>query len=155
MANEKLSEVAFRYTCELCDCKCGNKTNFDKHLYTNKHMNNLMANNNAKKNDNMANNNNLIEKDKRVYVCKNCNNEYAHQSSLCKHKKSCKPRENIQMVITPVAMDDSASLRAIIIELIKSNSELQAQQVKSTSDLQKQIFELCKNGTNIREPTVP
>jgi hypothetical protein len=154
MANEKLSEVVFRYTCEMCDYKCCNKTNYDKHLSTRKH---LMANNNAKNQDNSANNtNNFIEQDKRAYVCQKCNKEYVHQSSLCKHKKTCKPRENIQMQIKD---DDSASLHNIIAELIKNNNdfqrqvmlqtnELQAQHARQTNELQKQILELCKNGTN-------
>jgi len=78
----------------------------------------------------------------RVYTCESCNNEYQHHSSLCKHKKTCKSRDTIQMEIKPEISDDS-SLKDIIIELIKSNSELH----KQSNELQKQVIELCKNGT--------
>jgi hypothetical protein len=46
------------------------------------------------------------------------------------------------MEIKPEISDDS-SLKDIIIELIKSNSELH----KQSNELQKQVIELCKNGT--------
>ena len=133
MANEKLPKVALEYTCELCDYKCCNKTNYNKHLYTNKHMNRINANNFTNST------NEKLPKVAFIYKCENCNNEYVHQSSLCKHKKTCRSRDNMQMEITPA---DTPSLEVIIVELIKSNTELQ-----------KQVIELCKNGTNNNNTT--
>jgi hypothetical protein len=136
MANEKLLKVASEYSCDLCHYKCCNKTNYNKHLYTRKHMNHINANNFTNST------NEKLLKVARVYTCESCNNEYQHHSSLCKHKKTCKSRDTIQMEIKPEISDDS-SLKDIIIELIKSNSELH----KQSNELQKQVIELCKNGT--------
>jgi hypothetical protein len=116
MANEKLSEVVVRYKCEMCDYKCGNKTNYDKHLSTNKHANNVTANNNANIGDNITNN--------RVYTCQNCNNVYAHQSSLCKHIKTCKHRENIQTTIGSDISTVKPINQSLIHTLLNDNKEL-------------------------------
>ena len=62
------------------------------------------------------------------YSCEKCNKIYAHQSGLCKHRKTCNPA-------SAVTVDDNLTLTELVRELIKSNSELQ-----------KQVVELCKNG---------
>ena len=67
MDNEKLLKVAFEYTCEKCDYKCFNKTNYIKHLSTRKHLEDKMDN---KK----------LLKVAYAYSCENCNATYKHQS---------------------------------------------------------------------------
>jgi hypothetical protein len=96
-----------------------------------------MANNNAKNQDNSANNtNNFIEKGKRTYTCQNCDNEYVHQSSLCKHKKTCKPRENIIMEIrdekstSDTVVHDNQSLIHILVSENKELRNLLIEQAK-------------------------
>ncbi len=74
MANEKLRKVAKEFVCEPCEYKCCNEFNYKKHLLTRKH----------------SRTNGTNEKSQKVaYKCENCNNTYAHQSSLCKHKRTC------------------------------------------------------------------
>jgi len=65
------------------------------------------------------------------FACTNCNNTYKYKSGLCKHKKQCKPKPEPELV------SDPNSIYEIVKELVKSNQELQ-----------KQIIELCKNGTH-------
>jgi hypothetical protein len=68
-----------------------------------------------------------------VYACNICAQTYKHRSSLCKHKKQCQP-----VVHTPPPPpNETQSLCELVKELVKSNQELQ-----------KQVIELCKQGTH-------
>ena len=64
------------------------------------------------------------------YKCSICTKKYKHQSSLCKHTKICNT--------------ESPQLSNLIIEVLRSNSELQ----KQNQEIQKQMMDLCKNGIN-------
>jgi hypothetical protein len=125
-----------------------------------------MANNNAKNKDNSANNtNNFIEKGKRTYTCQNCDNEYVHQSSLCKHVKTCKPRENIIMEIRDdkstsdtivhdnqslihTLLNDNKELRNLLVEQAKEYMNFINQQNtehrKETSDILNKVVDNAK-----------
>ena len=152
MLNEKLLKVAFEFSCKKCDYICYNKTNFNKHLSTRKHLATNIANE-------------KLLKVASIYKCEKCHALYKHQSSLCKHKKTC-IIENIticQSVCSPA--DETEILSNLVKELIKSNQELakqnqetqlqnqevtkQNQEVtKQNLELQKHVIELCKNGTH-------
>lgn len=127
-ADNTIYKESGRFTCEKCDYKCDNKTNYDKHLLTNKHLTNMT--------------NNVVEKNDPIYTCHICNNNYVHQSSLCKHIRKCKPKENIKVDIETC---DLASLKNIIVELIQSNNELR----KQSLELHTQVLELCKDRISI------
>ena len=143
--NEILLKVANNYSCEKCDYMCSNKTNFNKHLFTRKHIN---ANNtNAK-----------LLKVASTYDCCNCGNVYKHCSSLCKHKKTC-IKENITISFNECSLnDDNTILSNLVKELVQGNQELAKQNhdvllqnqelAKQSQELQKHVIELCKNGTH-------
>ena len=61
-----------------------------------------------------------------VYSCNVCNKIYKDRTGLWRHSKTCK---------TP---DNMTALTNMVIELVKSNN-----------DLQKQVLELCKGGTHV------
>ena len=131
MDNEKLLKVASGFSCKKCDYICYNKTNFNKHLSTRKHL--------ADNNDNKK-----LLKVASIYKCDSCSNIYKHQSGLCKHKKTC-VIENITMCqIACSPADEMAILSNLVKELMKSNQETQLQ----NQELQKHVIELCKNGTH-------
>jgi hypothetical protein len=131
MDNEKLLKVASGFSCEKCDYICYNKTNFNKHLSTRKHL--------ADNNDNKK-----LLKVASIYKCDSCSNIYKHQSGLCKHKKTC-VIENITMCRSACSpADEMAILSNLVKELMKSNQETQLQ----NQELQKHVIELCKNGTH-------
>ena len=123
MDNQKLLKVAFNYTCEKCDYGCYNKTNFAKHLGTRKH--------NFNNNDNEK-----LPKVVSTFECKTCGNSYKYQSGLCKHSKSCQPKPESQPQPQP-QLSDITTLTTLIMEL-----------VKNSTDVQKQVLELCKSGTS-------
>ncbi len=129
MDKEKLSKVAFNYVCEKCDYGCYNKTNFAKHLGTRKH-----------KNDNGK-----LSKVVSMFDCNNCGNSYKHQSGLCKHVKSCKPKPKPETQPQPQQSNPE----------ITTLTNLMMEFIKSSTDIQKQVIELCKTGiTNNNNNTI-
>ena len=140
--NEKSQKVARQFTCEPCDYICCNKYDYNKHLSTRKHTN--AKNACDKPND-------LSQKIAKTYTCTGCNREYKHQSSLCKHSKTCDYKR-----IDVTDTSDVTTLTNLVMELVTNNNELhkQSQELQRQSqDFQKQLLELCKNGTNINNTT--
>lgn len=124
--SNKKEYVDSKFTCEKCDYKCCNKFDFNKHLLTRKHLED------NEKSQNVAN----------EFKCKNCGNIYKYKSGLCKHAKTCKMTTQIQSQIpiqpqsqiqTQPQSSELATLTNLIMEL-----------VKNSTDIQKQLIELCK-----------
>ena len=121
MANENNPKIPKSFECNLCDFICFNKKDYKRHLVTRKH---LIANNTNLNNPSIP----------TVYTCNVCAQVYKHRSSLCKHKKQCKP---VVINTPPPPINETQSLCELVKELVKSNQELQ-----------KQVIELCKQGTH-------
>jgi hypothetical protein len=122
------SENSFKFICEKCDFKCCKKGNYDKHIITRKHqiIYNLLQNND--------------EKNPKKHECI-CGKEYKHRQGLFTHKKSCtyEPPKKHKLYekdnIVEVLLKENNDFKNIILDLVKSNT-----------DLQKQMMEVCKNG---------
>jgi hypothetical protein len=112
------------YHCEICDYSIARKSSFDKHLLSTRHTNRTLLNNIEQKSCDVDN-----------LVCKTCNKIYKARNSLWYHLQKCKPIEDSSQTDKP---EDVKNLTTIVIELIKSNNELQ-----------KQVLEVCKNGSTI------
>lgn len=65
------------FYCKICDVKCRDKFNFNRHLQSKAHLR-IMT-------DNQNEGDNLDKK----FICE-CGKKYNFSSGLCKHKKSCK-----------------------------------------------------------------
>jgi hypothetical protein len=115
--NKKTPKNAAKFICKTCDFKCCKESEYNRHLLTRKHK--ILTNPNEKTPKN-ADKNNECE----------CGKQYKHMSSLCNHKKICKYLLNDE----PSEKDETTSDKKLIMELLKSNNELQ-----------KQIIELCKD----------
>ena len=142
MLTKKLSNVVNNYSCELCDYNCSNKTNYEKHLTTRKHINayECLQNNNVKF--------------QKKYSCCICNKEYDFRQSLYRHKKICKLNEGTIPQVE-IINDSSNNVIKLLInenkELINENKEFKnliLEMMKSNNDLQQKMFELCKNNNN-------
>ena len=141
--NEKSRKTPSSNFCELCDYVCCVKKDFTKHLSTRKHLKAIETNNKS-----------LVVPIR--FSCEKCTAVYKHQSSLCKHKKTCSPlvtisiqdtsSPNITCSIQDVGSrtDEIEILSNLVKELLKSNQETQLQ----NQELQKHVIELCKNGTH-------
>ena len=122
-------KISKKYCCEICDYNTDRKSNIENHFISAKHIKEI----NGTKNKQILSNN---------YICESCNKIYQTTSGLWKHKQKCikesineeKEKEKDEYNITP----------DLIIEIIKQNQQLQ----KQNYDLQTQVLELCKNGTN-------
>ena len=115
--NKKNAENAECFFCEVCDFKCSKQSNWNKHISTQKHK--ILIN---------PNEINAVKK----FSC-NCGKIYKHMSTLCAHKQKCLQPEN---KILDASSNEVVVLTNLILELVKSNG-----------DLQKQVLEVCKNGT--------
>jgi len=120
----------YRFCCDTCGIKTNNKKDYTKHCATAKHNNRTKMG--------------KIEQKcpLEMYACKLCSKEYKARNSLWYHEQKCTVKENTEShntEITTIASDETniSNLSNIVIELIKSNT-----------DLQKQMMEVCKTTTS-------
>ena len=107
------------FFCELCDYNTSNKKDWNKHIDTIKHQNLL----------------NPTQKIQKEYTC-NCGKIYKHSSTLYAHKKVCtklKPETLPENVVVDSSSNEIKLLTNLVLELVKSNT-----------DLQKQMMEVCQ-----------
>ena len=111
------------YICDSCSIMCNKKSEWIRHIATRKH----------KINENGEIINTL---DTEVYEC-NCGKIYKERTGLWRHKKKCNFNENIiteNVVIQDASANEIKVLTTLVLELVKSNN-----------DLQKQVLDVCKN----------
>ena len=109
MLQKEFQKKDFKFYCEKCDYYSKRKSQFERHLHTNKHKNNECY---------------IKATEKVPYNCL-CGKIYKHHSSFYRHKKECKykPDEketNIEKLTTDETVD---LVKALIIE----NKKLQEQ----------------------------
>jgi hypothetical protein len=116
-----------KYICDVCDYNTCNKKDFIKHTSTVKHKTNVNGNKMEIQE---------IEKVpiKESYAC-NCRKIFKTNSGLWKHRKTCDVKNNANN-------EDITSLTNLVLEVVKSNNELQ----KQNQEMQKQMIDICKNG---------
>ena len=134
--NKKRLKNAKEFKCETCDFICFKKCDWDRHISTRKH-------------ENLTNPNYLgISADKNEFQCIKCNKIYKHLSTLSAHKKKCKTILSSEIPETTTVQDENMILneldmKSLIVELVKSNTELQ----KQTLEMQQQMLDVCKNSS--------
>lgn len=126
MANKKSPEF---HRCEDCDYNTANKYDFRKHVLTGKHKKNM------KKLEKGLTIGKELDKSPdhnfTKFKCK-CGNLYSHQSSLCKHKKSCNLSQK----------EEGKDLNKLVMKLINENQKLKDTLITQNTELQKTITEL-------------
>lgn len=124
------------YSCDVCNYCTIRKNNYEKHLVTRKHLMSVQSN------ERMPINQCITQ-----YCCEHCGNVYSDNSGLWRHKKKCQK---------------SSQIESLLIELIKSNNELQNRIVNTqvtsnvncnnkTFNLNVYLNETCKNAMNMSE----
>ena len=115
------------FECKDCDFKCSNKNDYNRHNLTRKHK--MLTNVDTES-----------VKNSLKFIC-DCGKEYNHRQSLSVHKKKCilKKTETIIEEKNEPITDTNIELsdKNLILTLIQQNNELQ-----------KQMLEVIKNGTN-------
>jgi hypothetical protein len=120
-----------KFHCILCDYYTSRKSQYDRHLLTSKHKNTdkLLTNTDIKSSESSE-----ITLITNNFSC-NCGKEYKHRQSLFNHKKKCMTESIIEEKNTSESVDIFD--KNLILTLIQQNNALQ-----------KQMFEVIKNGTN-------
>ena len=108
MLSEKLQKNKKTYYCEMCHYICSNKTNYVKHLQTNKH-NAQRCSYNAQP---------IVAK----YECV-CGNSYKHVQSYNRHKSSCSVFNGETTQPEHQQQPSSQVDMMVVLELLKQNQE--------------------------------
>ena len=155
MATEKTPKIKQEMLCENCDFMCSKKSDWERHILTNKHKkaeNGVISNTSNIKNADFKEN-------AEAFCCGICNHTYNSRTGLWRHKKKYANGEclqtktqlmNIDKINTDMMNIDTADLKCLILEVVKNNSELQ----KQNQEFQKQMLEFCKKNNNINNNTV-
>ena len=150
MLNNSSPKIANIFGCEICYYKCSKQSDYKKHLLTRKHKSLTSFNTD------------LTQKPSVIHKCATCNKIYKSRVGLWYHKNKCnmlcvtemqpvemQPVEMQPVEIQPVeiqpvtkTIDDFINLTNLVLEVVKSNNELQ----KQNNEMQKQLLNVCKNG---------
>jgi hypothetical protein len=116
-------------SCNFCSTLYSRKNDYDRHILTQKHCANVLGNKKSAK---------------IIFTCDICKKKYKSRNGLWKHNKICVgvqiptpmlvPNENIVFTHADASNNEIKALTSLVLELVKSNS-----------DLQKQVLDVCKN----------
>jgi hypothetical protein len=137
---------ASKFNCINCHFKSCKKTDYDRHLSTQKHKNNVLT---TDDNQEYA----------KKYICDLCEKEYSDRAGLWRHKKKC--------VSHPITNSENiAADKDLIMMLVKQNTELMeilkngtnnnnqshnTNSLNKTFNLQFFLNETCKDAMNIMD----
>ena len=129
-----MKKVAKEYFCESCNYKCYNKTNYEKHLTTQKHIKRIME----------INGNIEVEKVIENFICEKCEKVFKTNSGLWKHKNKNLCKE--------VSQNKSIISEELVLDIININKEQRDQIYELTNTIMvqsKQMTEIIpKIGNN-------
>ncbi len=145
MVTEISQKVAKKFYCEICDYKCSNKFDYNKHLSTRKHEKlaicDTFVTNGDTKSAKIA--------EQSDFTCKNCEKIYKSRNGLWNHQKKC--------LVVPESKKKQPESE-ILCKLIEQNMEfvtqnqefkqMMVEQNKQNAQLQKQLLDLA-NETKI------
>jgi len=121
MTTEKMKKNDKKYCCEICYFNTCKKKNFDIHLQTQKHKNNVLTTDDNEKND-------------KKYCCEICEKNFNDRAGLWRHKKKC-------IIINKdhdyENSEETGEIKEFMKYLIKENSEFK-----------NLMMEMMKNGVN-------
>jgi hypothetical protein len=112
MSNNDSVKQKQMFHCEKCDYSCAKNSDYIKHSLTLKHINNK-----------------TLTDIVTHFECENCKKIYMSGSGLWKHSKKCKtPGEIINEPkdkVIELLIKEITDFKQMVMELLKSNSELQ------------------------------
>ena len=124
MDSKKSTELAKKYYCDLCNYNTCKKTDYTKHLSTDKHKNKV---NDSK----MVANGSDLSKKVSEYKC-SCGKIYKYDSGYYRHKKKCLKKNET----TNVSITDDTLIKLLI------------EQFKELKEVNNGLVEIIKNGTH-------
>jgi hypothetical protein len=131
MVAKSCEKLLSKFSCEECEYSTSKKSSYDKHIGTWKHMNTI----NTIKYNKIDN----VKKEKE-YTCV-CGKNYKHNASLFNHKKKCiEPEKNSETNVT----DGSSNIIEFLLKETSEYKNIIMELVKSNTDLQKQMIDVCQ-----------
>jgi hypothetical protein len=125
MANENSEKISIDFYCSKCDYTTSRKADYKKHLTTDKHRRQHLANENSENSENSE-----------KYRCI-CDKEYIYSSSLSKHKKTCK-----EIIKTGITTD-------MVLKILEQNKQLSDIIVNQSKQMNEMIPKIGNtNNTN-------
>ena len=128
-----------KYCCETCDFTTLKKTDYERHLLTDKHKKRI--------NDDFIKNEiteNELNENKK-FVCK-CGKEYKYKQGLSVHKKKCNYEEKCVEIIDnntkPIISQE------LVLTMINENKELRNQNQELTNTIKELVPQIGNNNTN-------
>ena len=133
------------FCCKICDFNCSKKSDYERHLSTDKHKWKQNGNEKAPKN--------------AMLITCDCGKEYKTKSGLWKHYKKCsikqqncsleepKLHENgvkYDEVVETHNTDNSGLNKDLVMNILKQNSEL----IKENNDFKMMMMDVIKTGTH-------
>ena len=136
---EKSTEKHTLFNCENCAFSCDRKPDWKRHLGTSKHIKLISVNV-------------PLIQNAHQFICGICSKEYKSNVGLWKHKKTCVIVPSIPL--TQIISEDNTIIKILIDEnkeLINDNKDFKnliLEMMKSNTDLQKQMLDMCKGSNN-------
>ena len=143
MSTDLVPESSTKYVCNICDYSTSRKSQYDRHMTTDKHQN-------LKKSTKI---NNLVPESSTPFLC-NCGKKYKDRTGLWRHRNKsnchklkdvneCQSDEDDDNYKMETSLTDISD-KELIIMLIKQNTDL----VKETNDFKSIMMKVLENGTH-------
>jgi hypothetical protein len=137
---------AENFYCNYCNYTCSRKTNYERHLLTAKHIQEI-------------NGNKWKSKNEQNHICSVCNKIFKTNSGLWKHTQKCQENKiDTNKKITEQSQISDMVSSDIVMQLIKENQEfktllveqnkLMIEQQEENQKLQSQLIEAVKDSGN-------
>ena len=152
--NFKLAKNLTKYLCEVCDFKCFQKCDWDRHITRAKHVSNVNGNTKETK------------KLEKTFFCA-CGKYFKTNSGLWKHQiKYCKSNEDNNISIAKIddkndklieyLMKENKEIKELILEILKNGTHNTINTTHTNShnkafNLNFFLNETCKNAMNITD----
>ena len=127
MANKISENLAKKYCCKICDFSSFNKSDYNRHLSTDKHKR-------------LTNTNQISEiSEIKEYKCI-CGRIYKHKSSLSKHKNKCS--YNTKMIVKSENKEENKEeLKSLIVKIMSDSSQKMDFLMNENKELRNQLRE--------------
>lgn len=152
MATKKVPKSSELCVCKICDYTTSRKSQYDRHISTDKHNSKVLAiNGNGSAMEKVPNN---------YYPCELCKKTYKDPSGLWRHKKKClhptntEPDKELIMLLIKENSDLKNMMmetQNIMMKVIKTGTHNTNNSHNKTFNLQFFLNETCKDAMNISD----
>lgn len=139
-----------RYECKVCNFVTNRKSNYQRHIKTKKHFNNLISKEDV--NDEKNNNQEMImtqKTPKKIFECEECGKLLSKKCHLYRHYKTCKKKksliENYNQIINKLIDEKDKSKNKLLAEKDKQIDKL-IETLKNTQN--GVVYNTTMNNTN-------